>query len=233
MTRIPLILLPGMPLDAAMWEHQRRHLEAVADITIPDLTGAGSIAALAGGVLAAAPERFALAGLSMGGYVAMEIMRRAPERVLRLALMDTNPFPDTPEQTANRRAAVELARQGKYRQVVASTMPRMIHPDHMGNRPLLDSLHAQAERVGVEGYARQQEAIIGRADSRPGLPAIACPTLVLCGEADALSPVAVHAEMAAAIPGARFVPVAEAGHMAPMEQPQAVTALMYDWLVNR
>lgn len=233
MTKPTLILLPGMPLDAAMWEHQRHHLAAVADIIVPDLTGADTIAALAGGVLAAAPGRFALAGLSMGGYVAMEIMRRAPDRVTRLALMDTNPFPDTAEQTANRRAAVELARQGKFRQVVAANMPRMIHPLHMGNQTLVESIHAQAERVGVEGYARQQAAIITRADSRPGLPAIACPTLVLCGEADALSSVEVHADMAAAIPGARFVPVAEAGHMAPMEQPQAVTALMYDWLVNR
>lgn len=233
MTRTTLILLPGMPLDAAMWDHQRRHLSALADILIPDLTVADSIAALADAVLAAAPDRFALAGLSMGGYVSMEIMRRAPERVTRLALMDTNPFADTPEQTANRRAAVELARQGKFRQVVTANMPRMIHPTHMENHPLLDSLYAQAERVGVEGYARQQAAIIGRADSRPGLPAIACPTLVLCGEADAMSPIEVHAGMAAAIPGARFVPVAEAGHMAPMEQPQAVTALMHDWLVNR
>ena len=231
MNRPVLILLPGMPLDAALWAHQSAHLADVVEVRVGDLTGHDSVAALARAVLDSGPERFALAGLSMGGYVALEIMRQAPERVAKLALLDTGARPDTPEQTANRRQAIELARQGKYRQVMASNLPRLLHPDHLGDAALVDSVYAQAERIGVEAYARQQTAIIGRPDSRPGLGAIHCPTLVLCGRQDAITPPEVHAEMAEAIPGARFVPIEDSGHLAPMEQPQAVTALLREWLL--
>ncbi|HEY0833279.1 MAG TPA: alpha/beta fold hydrolase [Azospirillum sp.] len=231
MNRIPLILLPGMPLDAALWEHQTRHLADVAEGSVGTITQADSIAELARLVLARAPARFALAGLSMGGYVALEIMRQAPERVLKLALLDTNARPDTAEQTANRRAAIELARQGKMRHVMAGMVAKLIHPDRLAERALVDSIHAQAERIGPEAYARQQTAIMGRADSRLDLPAIRCPTAVICGRQDALTPPELHVEMADAIPGARFLPIEECGHLAPMERPQAVTALLREWLV--
>lgn len=226
-----LILLPGMPLDGELWAHQTAHLAAVAGVQVGDLTGHDSVADLARAVLAAAPERFALAGLSMGGYVALEILRQAPERVAKLALLDTSARADTPEQTANRRQAIDLARQGKYRQVVSASLPRLLHPAHTGERTLVDSVHAQAERIGVDAYVRQQTANMGRPDSRPGLAAIRCPTLVLCGRQDAITPPEVHEEMAASIPGARFVPVEDCGHLAPMERPQAVTALMNEWLL--
>lgn len=230
MAGVPLVLLPGMPLDAAMWEHQARHLAEVADISVADLTGADNVAALARGVLAGAPARFALAGLSMGGYVALEIMRQAPARVVKLALMDTSARPDTPEQTANRKSAIDLAGQGKYRQVVAANIPRLLHADRASDRDLVDSIHAQAERIGPDAYVRQQTAIMTRPDSRQGLAAIRCPTLVACGRQDAITPPELHAEMAALIPGARFVPIEEAGHLPPMERPQAVTALLRYWL---
>lgn len=227
-----LILLPGMPLDAALWAHQNRHLADVANPQVPDLSGDESVAAMAGRVLDSAPERFALAGLSMGGYVALEILRRAPERVTRLALLDTNARPDTAEQTETRRAAMALALQGKYRQVMQAGMARMVHPDRLADRPLVESALAQMERVGVDGYIREQTAIIARPDSRPGLAAIACPTLILCGRQDALTPPALHEEMAEAIPGARLVLIEECGHLSAMEQPQAVTALLRDWLLR-
>ncbi len=227
-----LLLLPGMPLDAALWDHQSRHLVDVAVPLVADLTACDSIAAMADGVLASAPGRFALAGLSMGGYVALEILRRAPERVERLALLDTNARADTPEQTANRRDAVALARQGKYGAVMRAGLPRLVHPDRLSDRPLVDAVLAQMERVGVDGYVREQTAIIGRPDSRPGLGAIRCPTLVLCGRQDALTPPDLHAEMAAAIPGARLVLIEQCGHLSAMEQPQAVTALLRDWLLR-
>ena len=231
MSKPTLILLPGMPLDAAMWTHQSEHLAEVAEIRVGDLTAHDSMQALARALLEAAPGRFALAGLSMGGYVALEVMRQAPERVVKLALLDTSARADTPEQTANRKQAVELARQGKYRQVVAGNLPRLLHPDHANDRALVDSVHGQSERIGVEAYVRQQTAIMGRPDSRSGLAAIRCPTLVLCGRQDAITPPEVHVEMAEAIPGARFVPVEDAGHLPPMERPQAVTALLREWLL--
>jgi pimeloyl-ACP methyl ester carboxylesterase len=225
-----LILLPGMPLDAALWAHQTRHLADVADPQVPDLSGDESVAAMAGRVLDSSSERFALAGLSMGGYVALEILRRAPERVTRLALLDTNARPDTPEQTATRREAMALVQQGKHRQVMQAGMARLVHPDRLTDRPLVDAVLAQMERVGVDGYLREQTAIIHRPDSRPGLSAIGCPTLVLCGRQDVLTPPALHEEMAAAIPGARLVLIEDCGHLSAMEQPQAVTALLRDWL---
>ncbi len=231
MTKPTLILLPGMPLDAAMWEHQTRHLADIADVSVADLTGHDRVEALARAVLDAAPPRFALAGLSMGGYVALAILRRAPERVVKLALLDTNARADTPEQSANRRAAVELARSGRMGAVMAASLPKLIHPGRMGDRDLVESLYAQAERVGAEAYARMQEAIIHRPDGSPFLPAISCPTLVLCGRQDALSGPEIHAEMADAIPGARLAMIEDCGHIPTMERPQAATALLRDWLI--
>ncbi|KAA0583275.1 alpha/beta fold hydrolase [Azospirillum sp. B21] len=230
--RPALILLPGMPLDAALWDHQVRHLADIADPQVVELAECESIAAMADRVLATAPDRFAVAGLSMGGYVALEMLRRSPERVERLALLDTNARPDTAEATATRREAVALARQGRYGQVIRAALPRLIHPDRMADEGFVQSVLDQMERVGVDGYAREQEAIISRPDSRPGLAAIRCPTLVVCGRQDLLTPPALHEEMAAAIPGARLVLLEDCGHLSAMEQPQAVTALMRDWLLR-
>ncbi|MBB3264266.1 pimeloyl-ACP methyl ester carboxylesterase [Azospirillum sp. OGB3] len=229
--RIPLILLPGMPLDAALWEHQTGHLADVAETVVGDLTGQDSMTALAAAVLAQAPARFALAGLSMGGYVAFEILRQAPERVAKLALLDTSARPDTPEQTATRQDAMRLVGQGRLRQVVAAGMPRLVHPDRSGEAALVDSVQAQAQRVGADGYIRQQTAIMNRPDSRPGLGAIACPTLVLCGRQDAITPPALHEEIAEGIPGARLALIEDCGHLSAMERPQAVTALLRQWLL--
>ncbi|MBK1836183.1 alpha/beta fold hydrolase [Azospirillum sp. YIM B02556] len=227
-----LILLPGMPLDAALWDHQIRHLGEVAAPQVVELSDCSSVAAMADKALREAPERFAVAGLSMGGYVALEILRRAPERVERLALLDTNARPDTAEATATRREAVALARQGRYGQVIRAALPRLIHPDRLADETFVRSVLAQMERVGVDGYAREQEAIIGRPDSRPALAAIRCPTLVICGRQDVLTPPTLHEEMADAIPGARLVPIEDCGHLSAMEQPQAVTALLRDWLLR-
>jgi pimeloyl-ACP methyl ester carboxylesterase len=227
-----LLLLPGMPLDEALWDHQCRHLADIAAVTVADLTRSDSVEALARDALASAPPRFALAGLSMGGYVALEIMRQAPERVERLALLDTSARPDTPAQSANRRQAIDLAGQGRYGQVVATTLQRLIPPERLGETALTAAFTAQAQRVGVQAFVRQQTAIIGRPDSRPDLAAIACPTLVLCGRQDVVTPPEVHEEMAAGIPGARLVIVEDCGHLSAMERPQAVTALLQDWLLR-
>ncbi|MBA1147770.1 alpha/beta fold hydrolase [Ectothiorhodospiraceae bacterium WFHF3C12] len=225
----PLVLLPGLLCDDALWAHARAHLGTLADIYIPDLTGQTSIAAMAEDALAAAPRRFALAGLSMGGYVALEIMRRAPERVDRLALLNTHARPDTAEQSERRRRLVDMARQDRFSAVVETLLPAMIHPDRLDDAELVAAITAMKHRVGAEVFERQQQAIIHRVDSRPDLPAIACPTLVLAGRSDQIAPLEWMQEMGQAIPGARLAIIEDCGHMSTMERPQAATALLRDW----
>ena len=230
--KVPLVLLPGLLCDAALWAHQKKHLADVAEIGVADLTGADSLASMAASVLDRAPARFALAGLSMGGYLAFEIMRRAPERVIRLALLDTSARPETPEQTQRRRGLIELAEKGKFKGIAPRLMPLFLHPDRLSDVALTEGIAAMAERVGRDAFVRQQKAIMGRPDSRPGLAAISCPTLVVVGRQDVLTPPDAGAEIAAAIPGARMVVIEDCGHMSTMERPQAVTALMRDWLAR-
>jgi pimeloyl-ACP methyl ester carboxylesterase len=223
----PLLLLPGLICDHALWEHQLRHLPA--PVSVADLTRDDSIGAMAARVLDEAPPVFDLAGLSMGGYVAFEILRRAPDRVVRLCLLDTAATADTEEQTARRRGLMQLARTGQFRGVTPRLLPLFVHPDRVAEEPLAGSIMAMAERVGPDAFLRQQNAIMGRADSRRSLAAIAAPTLVICGREDALTPLARSEEIAAAIPRARLAVIEECGHLATMERPQAVTALMRLW----
>jgi pimeloyl-ACP methyl ester carboxylesterase len=225
-----LIACPGLLCDAALWSHQSRHLADVADVRVPDLSLDDSIEAMAARVLADAPPAFALAGLSMGGYVAMAVMRAAPGRVTRLALLDTSAWPDTPEQSARRRGLMQLAELGQFKGVTPKLLPQMVHPDRVAEQPLASEVMAMAERVGQAAFLRQQRAIMGREDARPGLAAVAVPTLVICGRQDALTPLARSQEIAAAIPDAKLAIIEECGHLSTMERPHAVTALMRIWL---
>ncbi len=229
--RVPLLFLPGLLCDRALWEWQVRHLSDIADSRVADLTREDSVAALAGAVLAQAPPRFALAGLSMGGYVAFEIMRRAPERVIKLALVDTTARPDGPEQMSRRRGLIGLAGSGRFRGVTPRLLPLLIHPDRQSDTLLTVTVMAMAERVGQEAFVRQQTAIMGRPDSRSGLGVIDCPTLVIGGREDALTPPELVAEIAEGIPGARHVVIEECGHLPPLERPHAVSALLRLWLM--
>ncbi len=229
--RLPLLFLPGLLCDRALWENQVRHLADVAESQVMDLSRDDTVGALAAAVLAMAPPRFALAALSMGGYVALEILRRAPERVLRLALIDTTARPDSPEQLSRRRGLINLARSGKFRGVTPRLLPLLIHPDRQADQPLTSTVMAMAERVGQEAFIRQQTAIMSRPDSRPGLGAIACPTLVVGGREDALTPPPLLAEIADHIPGARHVIIEECGHLPPLERPHALSALLRQWLI--
>lgn len=230
--KVPLLLVPGLLCDSALWAHQSEFLADVAEIFVADTTRDDSIRAMASRALAEAPDRFALSGLSMGGYVALEIMRQAAARVTRLALLDTSARADTPQQTARRRGLIELAEKGRFKGVTPRLLPLLIHPDRQAEEGLASAVINMAERVGQPAFLRQQRAIMGRPDSRPDLPGIAVPTIVLCGRQDALTPLAVHEEMAAVIPGARLCVVEECGHLSPMERPHAVTALMRDWLLR-
>jgi pimeloyl-ACP methyl ester carboxylesterase len=229
MTIRPLLLLPGLLCDARLWRDQIAGLEGIGACQVADTTLDAGLGEMALRALAAAPPRFALAGLSMGGYLALEIMRRAPERVTRLALLDTGARPDTEEQARRRRGLMALTRSGQFKGVTPRLLPSLLHPAHVEG-PLGHAVRDMAERVGREAFLRQQQAILQRPDSRPMLPGIAVPTLVVVGEQDQLTPPELSEEMAAAIPGARLVRIPMAGHLPPMEQPEAVTALLRDWL---
>jgi pimeloyl-ACP methyl ester carboxylesterase len=199
-------------------------------VTIAGNTRDDTMAAIAGRILADAPPRFALVGLSMGGYVCFEIVRQAPDRVDRLALLDTSARPDTPEVTERRQAQIALARGGRLGEVADQQFPLLIHPSRHGDPAIRELVRLMADETGAEGFIRQQQAIIGRADSRPELGAIGCPTLVLVGDGDQLTPPELSAEIAEAIPGAHLVVVAGSGHLTPLDQPEEVTKALVEWL---
>lgn len=228
-SRTPLILLPGLLNDARLWTAQAEGLADIATCRVGDLTRAEDMRGLAESVLAAAPERFALAGLSMGGYTALEIMRQAPGRVAALALLDTQARPDSPEASRNRRAQVTRA-ESEFEAVVAELYPKLVHPRRAGDETLKSLFASMAHDLGPGVFARQQAAIMSRIDSRPFLPRIECPTLVLCGREDAVTPVALHEELAAAIPGAHLEVIEACGHLSAVERPEAVTNALRAWL---
>jgi pimeloyl-ACP methyl ester carboxylesterase len=230
--RTPLVFLPGLLCDAALFRPQIAGLAAVADATVADLGRDDSIAAMAERALDAAPPRFALAGLSMGGHVAHEIMRQAPERVLRLALLDTSARADTAEQTKRRTLLMAMARQGTFRGVTPRLLPVLIHPDRLADAALTGTITAMAERIGRDGFLRQQQALIGRQDSRGDLALYRCPTLVVVGRQDAVTPLDMAEEMASRIPGAKLAIVEQCGHLPTLERPAETTALLRSWLAD-
>lgn len=230
--KAPLMLLPGLLCDPALWRAQIDDLADLVEPFVADLSHDDSMTGMARRVLAAAPPRFALAGLSMGGYVAQEIMRQAPERVSRLALLDTSARADTDEQIARRRGLIELAEKGEFKGVTPRLLPLFLHPKQLDDQPLVAAVMAMTERVGKDAFLRQQRAIMGRPDGRPSLAAITCPTLVLCGRQDQLTPLDLHEEIAALIRGAHLEIVEECGHLATMERPWEVSVLLRQWLTE-
>lgn len=229
--KAPVAFLPAPLTTEAFWSPVIARLDGRIDGWIADLTRDDSIAAMATRVLADVPwQRFALAGHSLGGYVALEIMRRAPERIERLALIDTQARPDTLEAIDRRRALIELAQSGRFQEVAERLIPVVFDSVEVVE-PALVALHRDMARtVGAEAFLRQQQAIMDRVDSRPALAAIRCPTLVLCGVHDLLTPLDRHEEMAAAIAGAKLVAVPSAGHYSPLERPYEVGFALANWL---
>ena len=212
---LDLVLIPGLLCDATLWAHQTEHLADIASCIVADITGAESVDELVDMVLATAPDRFALAGLSMGGYVAHAIMRRAP---------------DTPDQLVRRGQLIDMSKYGKFRGVTDRLLPILVHEARLPKTKLINKIKKMAEHIGSEAFTPQEHAIMGRPDSRPKLGQYAVQTLVMCGRQDALTPVEHSAEMGGAFPGARSAVIEDCGHLSKMERPQAATALMRQWL---
>lgn len=229
---LPVVLIPGLLASARLYGAQLPELWRRGPVMIADHTRADSMAAIASGILASAPPRFALAGLSMGGYLCFEILRQAPARVAKLALLDTAARADTPEATAMRRAQMAQASAGRLAEVVEAQFERAVHPAHRNDPQLRETNRLMAAEVGPEAFLRQQTAIMGRPDSRPQLGSIGCPTLVLVGEQDELTPPERAVEMAQGIRGARLVTVPGCGHLSTLERPLELTRALLDWLAG-
>jgi pimeloyl-ACP methyl ester carboxylesterase len=226
----PIVLIPGLLCSAEVFAPQIPALWPHGPVTVASTLRGRTIAEMADAVLAEAPPRFALAGLSMGGYIGFEILRRAPERVTRLALISTSARADRPEQARLRRAWIERVRSGRFEAFVDEAMRAPLHPSRRDDPALRDLNRRMAEAVGAEAFLRQTEAVTGRIDSRPHLPAISVPTLVLVGDSDPLTPPALSKEMASAIPNARLVVVDTCGHGSTLEQPAAVNQALAAWI---
>lgn len=228
-----LVLVPGLLCTADLFRAQIAALDGRGCVVhVADHSSDASVASIAGRILADAPPRFALAGLSMGGYIAFEIMRQAPERVERLALLDTSARPDMPEQSENRRRLVALAEKKGVAVPAREMFAKLVAPSRADDAELLTTFLAMAEATGTGGFARQQTAIAARPDSRPTLAAIRCPTLVLVGAEDQLTPPPLAEEIAQGIPGARLAVIPGAGHLSTLEAPEAVNDALNGWLTQ-
>ncbi len=226
---LPILLVPGLACSARLYAGQISALWTLGPVIVADHRRDNTMSAIAKRILDNAPPRFRLAGLSMGGYVALEIMRQAKERVAKLALLDTSARPDTKEQTGNRQKLIALAREKRLTEINDTLWPLLVHPSHATSLTLRAVVDEMAHETGAEAFIRQQEAIAARVDSRPLLPSIGCPALVIVGDSDRLTPPELAEELAAGIPGAQMKTIPVSGHLSAMESPDAVTTLLADF----
>lgn len=227
----PLVLIPGLNCTPALYAPQWPALAPGRQILVADNTTDDTIAVMVERLLAAAPQRFALCGLSMGGYIALEVMRRAPDRVTRLALLDTTAKPPTPETNTPREQMIALAEKGAFDNVVTVLWQKLVAPDRLADEALRLAVRAMAEAVGASGFIRQQRAIMGRNDARQVLGTISVPALVVVGAEDAITPPDEAREIAAGIGAkARYLEIPGCGHLSTLEAPEVVTGALRDWL---
>ena len=232
MPKKTLVLLPGLLNTRRVFERQIEALSDIADCIVPELWHHDTIGAMAETALAVAPPSFALAGFSMGGYVSFEILRRAAQRVERLALIDTQAAADSAETTARRRGLLEQTKIGRFHGVQHTLLPQLVHRSHVSDAAVSQPIFDMAQEIGAEGFVREQLAIIARADSRPLLVDIDVPTVVIIGRQDQVTPLPRSEEMAADIATSRLVVLEDCGHMSPLEKPAEVTAALRRWLTE-
>jgi pimeloyl-ACP methyl ester carboxylesterase len=228
-----LVLVPGLLCDRTLWAPQLVGLADCVRMWVPDLTACETIGSAVAHILAASPfQRFSLAGLSMGGYLAASIALEAPERVERLALLNTRAHaPDSPASVDRRLQMIALAENGRFSEVVARLMPTLLSAAALAEPDIVGPVEAMSRRLGAPVFIRQQRANMQRADIAPRIPCIRCPTLLIGGTNDAVAPAPAMAELAALLPNAVLKILPGCGHLSTLEQPEQVNALMRDWLV--
>jgi len=226
----PIVFLPGLLCNHTVFGPQTESLSPNYPTFVTELTQHDSVAALARQVLNEAPDRFTLIALSMGGYVAFEVLRQAMSRVEKLVLFDTSARPDDDATRRRRRGLIALSRQGRFKGVTQRLLPQLVHSSRLGDHALTNTIIDMASEIGREAYLRQQTAILGRPDSRPLLPSIACSTLVVCGREDVLTPLQRSREIAEAVPDGTLEIIEQAGHLVTLERPDAVNRILLRWL---
>jgi pimeloyl-ACP methyl ester carboxylesterase len=227
---LPIVLVPGLNCSARLFADQIPHLWQFGSVMIANHRGADSVEKIASQILASAPLRFALVGFSLGGYIAFEILRQARTRVAQLALLDTGARADTREQMERRRDRIAMAQSGRFSESLDLQFPRVVHPNRQNDEALRERYRTMAMECGAEAFVQHLNADMSRPDSRADLAAIRCPTTVVVGDSDQLTPPALAKEMASGINGARLVVVPESGHLSPLERPDAVTKALLDLL---
>ena len=227
-----LVLIPGMLCDQRQWQYQQEFFRSKCQsVYVADTTRGDSIEQIAKQVFERAPKSFALAGLSMGGIIAFEMWRQAPERISRLAVLDTNASMETVERGEARSKLLQRALMGELMEVMAESLkPQYLAKQNQDNQELLDTIMKMAIDLGEKVFEKQVKAVAGRADSIPTLKTISVPTLVLCGEEDSLCPVSFHEAIADQIPNAQLAVIKNCGHLSTMEQPNLVNQELELWL---
>jgi len=225
----PIVFIPGLLCTEALFAPQ---ISAFADrpIMVANHRDHDSIEAIAGHILDTAPERFSLIGLSMGGYIAMEVLRKAPHRVGKLALLDTNARADTSDKTESRELLIKITRNRGFGKVPHLLYPGLVHESRENDEDLKAIIIDMAQDTGPDAFVRQQTALINRPDARPQLSEITCPTLVLVGDGDRLTPPDISREIHALIPGSELALVKDCGHLSTLENPLEVTQLLREFL---
>lgn len=219
---LPIVLIPSQLLTADLWQPQRAAWTR-RDVMVADNASGETIFETAANLLAAAPERFALAALGMGGFIAFEVLRQQPERVARLGLLSTLASADGPGQTARRQGYIDLVDAGRFDEVIEERIPLLLAPGNRGDPALLEVARKMARDTGAQRFLRQQRALMARIDSRPSLSSITVPTMLLWGDQDGITDRAHQDEMLAHLPDARLVVVPGAGHLIPLEAPAETT----------
>jgi pimeloyl-ACP methyl ester carboxylesterase len=227
----PIVFIPGLMCTGRIYQHQVEQLAQRHPVLLANPWSHATMKEIATSILNTAPDRFILAGTSMGGYAALEIMRQAADRVEKLILLSTSAKPDAPERSKGRREQVAAARKANnMRDGTKALYPKLVHPARHEDQPLLTTFIEMAEQLGLDAFERQIEAIISREDSRPLLANIKVPTLVIVGKDDTLILPDEGREIAAGIKGARLVEIDHAGHMCMIERPEAVTKAVREFV---
>lgn len=231
MSKLPLLLLPGTLCDATLFEHQVQHLTDICEPRVVDVHLQDNLPDVARYVLSQVDGEFAVAGLSYGGIVAFELWRQAPERIAKMALLNTNPYPAAEQTKASQQRFVGMAHLGEFREVTTDFLKDvMLHPDHQKDQILREKILEMAETIGIDGFVNEVKAQIARPNAMDDMLHVTCPTLVLTGREDTVVPLFTHEAMHEVLPNSTFIIVEHCGHLSTMEQPEIVTQHLREWL---